>query len=250
MAETTMNEDVPYLSRGMLEVQAGLLLHAYEQAKRKTVIPPVPVDSIMESFLKLKFSFMDMREIFGVGDVAGALWMETAEVGVDHSLDPEAHPRMEGRYNFTVAHELGHWQLHRRYKLRKADPMLPFAPDEVASSTYVCRSSTRNRAEFQADLFASSLLMPRPMVLVVWRELYGNGPMTIDGLRRHGHAVQERDPWMHGSRFPDNENKYYAWLREGVVRPLASKFRVSRQAIGIRLDELGLLPKDFPLPLT
>ncbi len=31
------------------------------------------------------------------------------------------------------------------------------------------------------------------------------------------------------------------------TRPLASKFHVSLQAMRIRLDELGLLPKTFPL---
>jgi len=244
MTSTKTNMDVPYLSRGMLEVQAGTLLHAYGQEKRKTVTPPIPVDAIMENFLKLRFSFMNLREVFGVNDVAGALWMDTAEVGVDHTLDPEAHPRMEGRYNFTVAHEIGHWQLHRRYKLSKPDPMLPFARADLMAPTYICRSSTRNRAEIQANMFASSLLMPKAMAVAVWRDFYGDGLMNIEGLRRYGHAALGREPWI---RFPKNEDEYIACLMEAVIRPLASRFHVSLQAMRIRLSELGLLPKTFPL---
>jgi len=250
MSNTKTNMDVPYLSRGMLEVRAGLLLQAYGQEKRRTVKPPIPVDSIMENFLKLKFSFMDMRRIFGVDDVAGALWMETGEVGVDHRLDPDAHPRMEGRYNFTIAHETGHWWLHRRYTLGKPDPMLPFAPAGLAAPTYICRSSTRNRAEIQANMFAASLLMPRAMVVAIWRDLYGDRPMDIEGLRRYGQAALSSDPWGCIRRFPTNEEEYHASLVEAVIRPLASRFHVSHQAMRIRLSELGLLPKNFPLMIS
>ena len=142
--------DVPFISRSMLDVQAAMLLHAYGQETRRAVVPPIPVDAILENFLKLTFSFMNMREVFGVEDVHGALWMESGEVGVDHSLDPDADARKEGRYNFTVAHEIGHWQLHRPHALRKRSPMLPFSEGEVAAPTHVCRSNARNRAEVQA----------------------------------------------------------------------------------------------------
>jgi hypothetical protein len=210
----------------MLEVQAGLLLHSYGQEKRKAVTLPIPVDAILENFLKLKFSFMDMQEVFGVEDVQGALWMESAEVGVDYGLDPDANPRMEGRYNFTVAHEIGHWQLHRRYRLRRPDPML------------------RNRAEIQANLFASSLLMPKPMVTGSWRELYGDRPMTRDMLRQRGVAIVDSEQWMRCN--PTNEDEYIKWQLESVTRPLATKFRVSLQAMRIRLGELGFLVKNAP----
>ena len=249
MNSTNTNMDVPYLSRGMLEVHAGLLLQAYGQEKQQAVMPPIPVDSIMESFLKLQFSFLDLREVFGVDDVVGALWMENAEVGVDHTLDPDAHPHMEGRYNFTVAHEIGHWQLHRRYRIRKPDPTLPFAPVGLTATTYVCRSSTRNRAEIQANMFASSLLMPRAMVVASWRDYYGDKPMNIESLRRHGQAALNDLPLGHLSRFPANEDEYTASLVEAVIRPLVSKFHVSCQAMRIRLNELDLLPKTFPLQI-
>ena len=252
MSNAKTDMDVPYLSKGMIGLRAGLLLQAYSEEKQKPVTPPIPVDSIMENFLKLQLSFMDMREVFGVDDVAGALWMDTGEVGVDHTLDPEAHPRMEGRYNFTVAHEIGHWWLHRRYKLRKPDPMLPFAQGEQADQTaptYVCRSSIQNRAEIQANMFASSLLMPKAMVVAIWRDCYGDRPMNIEALRRYGHAALGDAPWIQSGRFPRNEDEYNACLTKAVIRPVAAKFRVSLQAMRICLGELDLLPKAFPLAI-
>jgi len=122
--------------------------------------------------------------------------------------------------------------------------MLPFASGELAAPSYVCRSSTRNRAEIQANLFASSLLMPKPMVVGSWRELYGDRPMTPDMLRQRGVAIVEGEQWMR--RIPMNEDEYIKWQLESVIRPLAAKFRVSMQAMRIRLEELGFLVKNAP----
>ncbi len=250
MISNNTKTNIPFLSRGGIELKAAVLLEAYRLKKGRTLTLPIPVESILEGFLKLKFSFMDMREVFGVDDVVGALWMESGEVGVDHRLDPDANPRSEGRYNFTIAHEIGHWLLHRRYKLSKTDPMLPYAGYQEASPTYVCRSSTSNRAEIQANLFASSLLMPKPMVVGIWQETYGEGPMDLEALRMHGQAAIDNGAWDHLPPFPENEDQYNTGLIKAVIEPLASKFHVSGQAMQIRLDELGLLPKRFPLMLN
>jgi len=58
MAYTGTKMEVPYLSKAKIEAQAGLLLEAYGREKQKDVTPPIPVDSIVENFLKLKLSFM------------------------------------------------------------------------------------------------------------------------------------------------------------------------------------------------
>src|SRR6202045_2868542 len=47
-------------------------------------------------------------------DIFGAIWLETGEIVIDESLDPEERPAMEGRYHFTLGHEgAGNWRLHR-----------------------------------------------------------------------------------------------------------------------------------------
>jgi Zn-dependent peptidase ImmA (M78 family) len=131
--------------------------------------------------------------------------------------------------------------------------MLPFAQGEQAEQTaptYICRSSIQNRAEIQANLFASSLLMPKAMVVAIWGDCYGDGAMDMEALRRYGHAALGDDPWIQGRRFPSNEDEYNACLIKAVIRPVAARFRVSLQAMQIRLGELGLLPKVFPLAIN
>ncbi len=63
---------------------------------------------------------------------------------IDESLDPKKNPAKEGRYRFTLAHEGGHWRLHRHLfakdpaqaslvrRLGRTDRDLPFEPGEGA----------------------------------------------------------------------------------------------------------------------
>ena len=32
---------------------------------------------------------------------------------------PDEHPEMEGRFRFSVGHEIGHWDLHRPYLVHR-----------------------------------------------------------------------------------------------------------------------------------
>jgi len=234
---------VPYLSRHALDSQAALLLHEYGLEYRPVTAPPVPIDAILENFLKLTFSFMDLRAIFRAADVDGALWMERGEVGVDQRLDPDADPRKEGRYNFTLAHEIGHWQLHRNLPAAPADPLLPFSDRAAVRPTYICRSNARNRVEIQANGYASSLLMPEPMVFAAWRRFHGVESMTLEELRQRGLTASEVNGLIQQGWFPTDENQYTASVVKSVVGPLAGLFHVSLQAMRIRLEELGLLPR-------
>ena len=105
-----MKTGVPYLKKEAIEDAAALLLSDYGKATG----PPIPVDEIIELHLKLTVEFRDMLKLLGGGDVHGALWVNDNLIGVDVGLDPDKFPRRRGRYHFTLAHEAGHWRLHRR----------------------------------------------------------------------------------------------------------------------------------------
>jgi Zn-dependent peptidase ImmA (M78 family) len=81
---------------------------------------------------------------------------------------------MRGRFNFTLAHEIGHWCLHRgRDEVRLATGNLFGAP---AAPSIICRTSERReRIEIQADAFAGCLLMPRDLLVPAWRRRAGRG---------------------------------------------------------------------------
>lgn len=71
-----------------------------------------------------------------------------------------------GRGNFTLAHELGHYLLHRR-PLSTADFIGGFANDGVGERAFSCNPLDRHlwhkskeEIEGEADIFASYLLMP------------------------------------------------------------------------------------------
>jgi hypothetical protein len=83
----------------------------------------------------------DLRKKLGKSDVLGATWLDDALVVIDSSLEGN-----EGRYCFTLGHELGHWQLHR--PLREMDkvtfPLFSREPGEKAGPAIVCRDGQRD----------------------------------------------------------------------------------------------------------
>ena len=111
------------------------------------------------------------------------------------------------RQRFTIAHEIGHFVLgHHLHKDRFVHA------DQHHQVVYRSQSASEglDPLEIQANQFAASLLMPAKLV----RE-------QIAGIRR-----QQQDP---------------APLQENDVSRLAREFRVSEQAMTIRLTTLGLL---------
>ena len=93
---------------------------------------------------------------------------------LDESLDPEENPAKEGRYRYTVAHEGGgHWRLHRYLLVKNPAQTTIFGGPTEPS--VICRSSqAKEPIEWQADFYASCLLMPKKLVIEAWRERFGN----------------------------------------------------------------------------
>lgn len=206
------------------EDEAALLLAEYGAKHGQVTSPPVPVDDIVELYLKLTLEIIDTRKLFGVDDVHGALWVNEKRVGIDQRLDPARNPSMLGRYHFTLAHEAGHWRLHRQLFQRHANQHSLF-PEGADRPEYICRSSDTEPIEYQANRFASCLLMPCEMVKRAWHEWRGGmDPIYLPDLR----AETDDDRSDEG-------------LLEGSVRPLAVTFQVSPEAMRIRAEGLGFL---------
>ncbi len=171
---------VPYLSEEQIERDAEALLAEYAQTRRTIIAAPIPIEDIVEKYLKLGIEFDDTHRLFdvpalGLGvdpDILGAIFFDEARIVIDESLDPEENPSREGRYRFTAAHEGGgHWRLHRH--LFATDPAQAMLFDEPATRPVVCRSSqAKDPGEWQADFYASCLLMPRKLVVAAWDEMF------------------------------------------------------------------------------
>ena len=191
-----MSIPVPYLSDEVIERDAAALLAEYAHARGVTVKPPIPIEDIVEKHLKLRFEFDDTHRLFGVPrsglglepDILGAMFFDEARIVIDESLDPEEKPAKEGRYRFTLAHEGGgHWRLHRHLFAKNPAQIALFGTPAVAS--FICRSSkAKNREEWQADFYASCLLMPRELVFSAWDEMFPD---------RKQRVLQPRTPFSH-----------------------------------------------------
>jgi hypothetical protein len=215
---------VRYLPEALIENSTLVLLASYGRRYGEVVRPPVPVEEILEAHLELDLRFDNLPELLGVPDVLGATWVHEREVRIDESLDPTVDPTMEGRYRFTVSHEVGHWELHRSlYGDPRQAALFGEKPKPI-----VCRSGAKDPIEWQADCFAGYLLMPTRMVLAAWKAIYGKLEpyIAVDEIADLGAK------WGLG---PDERPTVR------VAKVMAREFKVSGQAMQIRLVRLGFI---------
>jgi len=249
--------DVPFLSAHEIENEAAVLLAEFNVSRGRNLVAPVPVEEVLEAHLKLALNFDDLHTRIGIPmtgaapEVFGALWVKSREVFVDQSLDPATNPQMEGRYRFTLGHEIGHWRLHSDHLVSADRPDLFEKSSE--SGVVICRSSqAKKRVEWQADYFASCLLMPRALITSAWREVFSrSNPLVFSSwvcdsawtrppMRWTTTAVLSRHQ---RARFDPKAVAYFFYRASA---PMASIFNVSVQAMQLRLCELGLLSIEPP----
>jgi Zn-dependent peptidase ImmA (M78 family) len=246
-----MSRLVPYLPEVVIERDAMALLTEYARARGVPIAPPIPIEDIVEKHLKLGIEFDDTHRLFGLPrsgrdpDILGAMFFEDRRIVLDESLDPEENPAKEGRYRYTVAHEGGgHWRLHRYLLVKNPAQTTIFGGPTEPS--VICRSSqAKEPIEWQADFYASCLLMPKKLVIEAWRERFGNTdarilkrkdriPLPDDGDVEVTAVIRQFDQ----QRDDEVMNRF--------VRPFAEKFAVSMAAMRIRLERLGLLLREVP----
>ena len=217
-----MELKVPFLADRQLESAATELLRKYAKWKGAPPRPPIPVDDIVEGLLGLSLSIGDLRTRLGKNDVLGATWLDDGHVMIDSSLEGN-----EGRFSFTLAHETGHWVLHRPIiEMEKVTvPLFAREPNAKPGPAIVCRDGQRDSAEIQADKFAALLLMPASDVRAAVKQVTGE-PLAIDNFVARKKA---------GERIAE--------LRDFAAEVIAKGgfTNVSNQAMQIRLEALKLV---------
>lgn len=236
---------VSYLSEDRIEADADALLDEFVEASGSGLQAPVPIDDIVEKHLKLGIEFDDLHRRFDAPnsvlalgpDIIGAIFLSQRRIVVDEFLDPDADPSKEGRYRFTVAHEVGHWRLHRGL-MGKDIRNVPV--EDSSQAMVICRSSeAKARVELQADIFASCLLMPRRLVQAAWIAAFADGrPRALKSSIRLGLAavpIEDHRPDL------DDAEASETSLLDRFVDPFAWEFAVSAKAMRVRLERLGLV---------
>lgn len=225
---------VPFLHKKAIEEHAQLVLDEWAEKHPAITAPPVPIDEILELHLGLSFFIDDLQSAFGHPDVLGGIWFGDHLIKVDQSLDPTAAPKMLGRYRFTLAHEVGHWRLHRQHLMGDANARSLF--EENCEPAFVCRSKANPPEEVQANAFAAAILMPRKLVFDAWVDWRGSDdPVAISEL-----------PPCNNHRDADANAKMAMDL---FCKPLAEKFEVSAEAMRYRLKTMELLVREKPQTL-
>ena len=192
-------------------------------------------------YLGLSLDFDDLGFRLGIpnADVLGALWVDRREVFIDQSLDPYEHPDMEGRYNFSVGHETGHWCLHRPYIANAAAQSAMFNDSET-EPTVICRTSqAKERIEWQADYFSSCFLMPRQNVLEAWSDRFGSlkpiiyADIAEQNWTRRPTRADMKPIGMVLRNVIEQNFEPHAYAFETIAKEFKSMFRVS--TIGLAL---------------
>jgi hypothetical protein len=244
MAKRVFKSDrtIPFLQDAEFEDAAALMLDEYGRQCGQVTAPPVPIDDIVEEHLKLVIEIRDLRAEYPEGDVLGAIYFNEKLIVVDQSLVPEDFPAMRGRYRFTIAHELGHWRLHRHLYLRRANER-PLLLEEQPRPDHVLRSRQYDPKEVQANRFASCLLMPREMLKREWFAWRGSmEPVYLDDLRARQQQILAAEIIRRGGLNMGDDAINNAMF-EHTARPLAEKFEVSPEAMRIRLEGIGLFQR-------
>jgi hypothetical protein len=211
---------VPPLPAREIERAAEELLQQYAQARGQPVEGAVDVDFVIEQVLGLDLAVVDLRGLLGNPAVLGATVVDQRRIYVDQSLEP-----LPGRFAFTLAHEVGHWQLHRPY-LSGAAPVHGSTLYDVEALGQLPLRAKKPTVEWQADQFAACLLMPARLVRAAVHRAFDGRLPAWEGVEARLRAG-EVDP-----RFIEVAAQVLA--AGGFVN-------VSNTAMRIRLMDLGLV---------
>lgn len=168
----------PELSDNLIERQAADLLADYYVVSGREESLPVPVEVIAEQHLGYDIDIVD-DGLFSDPDYLGGIIFDRNVIQVNAAV--EVH---EGRYNFTLAHEIGHHVLHRELYLAARDG----EPCDI-----LCRDTGKKPLiESQADRFAAALLMPEYAVRRTVEEYPFRRVTSVKGLRAMSAKVIQR----------------------------------------------------------
>lgn len=177
----------------------------------KEVPIPVPVEQWIEGPLAIRFGVEDLSRLGQ--DVLGAAFIRDKEMLVSEKLLSN-----EGRFRFTCAHELGHFELHGALAVAFRDTSAE--PGGAGNALH----------EREADRFAAAFLMPAEHVARTLTDFC---------------AGRRLDPMDLRSDMLSSSDDATGRLRSDLASLLADRFGVSLTTAMFRLREV-LMPEIGP----
>lgn len=210
---------IPWLPKKEIHKKAEHVITDYESNTGTQVVPPIPIDDIIERGMDLKRGCIEFEDNMIGSEILGATYVKQRLLCVNIKL---LQNQCEGRLNFTWAHEVGHWVLHRQL-------VVPETPTDSAGGEILCRTKdSKKPMEWQADYFAACLLMPDKFVHRAFQEAFGRWPLQVCNINSKLNGPLYFDPCI----------KNWHCIADSV-REAGGFSNVSKQAMIIRLQDLG-----------
>ena len=170
---------------------------------------PVPIERIVD--VQLGIIITGIPGLLKQLDIDGFLLSDLREIWVDKDLYDIKHPR----FIFTLAHEIGHYYLHR-------DIYKQVVIKDTASWKNFHKNLDENKLkwfEWQAYVFAGLILVPT-------KHLKSQCKINLHKMKKAG----AKNP---------------VFILDTLVKVLANDFLVSKAVIKKRLEKESLLPSDL-----
>jgi Zn-dependent peptidase ImmA (M78 family) len=212
---------IPILSAREIEAIASELLQKYcpDVLCKPSMTPIAEIIRHLGERTGLLFSMEDLG-FQGTAKILGKVNFHRKTLYLDISLDNER----EAAFRFTAAHEIGHWILHRyNYKNWKLEIDDSLQDDDGT----LCRLEKRTQSdwlEFQANVFAASLVTPREMFIVALKQI------------QQKMGINKNVGRIYLSNAPSSRRDY-----ETTVSKISRVFHVSKKSVRVRMKTLHLI---------
>jgi Zn-dependent peptidase ImmA (M78 family) len=209
---------VPYMEKQEIEELSASILSKIEYTSG-----PVPLETICKLLENLSGLVVKRNVKLNEG-ILGQISFDPDIIAIDDSQASTLE-----RSRFTLSHELGHFALeHHKFVVRESC----HDEDIDTESAGTVNLKDVRRLEWQANYFASCLLLPKDQFE---RELFKQA--QLNELYDRGYGLLFLDDQK------CNIDTFY-----NVTTPLMKKFQVSRSVIKLRLLKLGFLNDAQRLP--
>ena len=172
------------------------------------------------------FKRSSLGVIEGDIDIAGIIDKDNRTVELSMLMSPEV-------MNFTAAHEVAHAIMHQQSGLHRDKPL-----DGSATGP-------RDHIELEADKFAAYFLMPAKLVRSRFDERFPPELLQRDNLQHLLNRNKDKrvDKELSTKRGLARALAGLDSMNGEAIFSLAEQFKVSREAMAIRLEELKLVPE-------
>jgi hypothetical protein len=233
----------PWLPEAQIEAAAiRLLCRAF--GNQFSPAPLVDLDAVIFDYLAEEEQLVfDDDALLGTEDgdlILGKTLPLAGKILISRELKPSAE---RGRRRFTIAHELGHWVLHRPLFLADREHLSLFGANDFASVEMVSPNRQLFGAmnqqvrpeEWQANRFATALLIDRGTLLHAFTERFGTPP-----------AARLSSAWQHRTSLLRDHSRLIARTATTSTPALSELFGLSVEAMAIALEARGYVTERPP----